>query len=207
MPPPASLIAVPVGNVLVELYAPDTNVVRVAYEKGEISFPYWAKIWPAAVGLADAILRSPAYTKGKTILELGAGLGLPSLMAACNAKQVICTDCIQEAVDLAKRSADHLRLKNFRAEVMNWAYSDGAGPVDVLLLSDVNYEPSQFDLLQNLVQKFLQKGTSILLSTPQRLVAKEFISSLLKHSKRQDEFTVVQHGTETLITVLLLEEK
>ena len=44
--------------------------------------PYWARPWPSAVALAAALLQRPELVAGKTVAELGAGLGLAGIAAA-----------------------------------------------------------------------------------------------------------------------------
>src|SRR3954468_16519739 len=50
-----------------------------AFEHAEF-LPYWAELWPSAPGLARA--RASRALHGARTLELGCGLGLPSLAAA-----------------------------------------------------------------------------------------------------------------------------
>lgn len=204
---PLLLQSIGLPGLSAELFVPDPAAVREAYQKERISFPYWSKVWPAAKALAQFIHQNPAYTKGKNILELGAGLGLPSLVAARNAKHVLCTDSEADAVAFASQSANHLRLQNFTAETLNWLNIPQSLQADVLLLSDVNYEPNSFDALQKLVGDFLQKGTTILLSTPQRLMARDFVAPLLLYCRHQQEITILQTDAETTITILVLNGK
>ncbi len=77
------------------------------------------------------------------------------------------------------RSARHLQLANVTGKVLNWNQLPHDITADVLILSDINYGPNQFDRLNKVLQWFLQKGTTILISTPQRLMAKPFIEKLL----------------------------
>jgi predicted nicotinamide N-methyase len=42
--------------------------------------PYWAHLWPSAVALAEEL--APRSLRGARTLELGCGLGLPSVVAA-----------------------------------------------------------------------------------------------------------------------------
>jgi hypothetical protein len=55
-----------------------------------------------------------------------------------------------------------------------------------------------------MVNTFLFKGTTVLLSTPQRLLAKEFIAPLLAYCEQQEEVVVLHKGNEVAITVLVL---
>ena len=77
-------------------------------------------------------------------------------------------------------------------------------PEDAILLSDINYEPNAFATLKTLVFSLLHQGKTILLSTPQRLMAKDFIHLLLPVCKQQEERTVYAEETQTAITILVL---
>ena len=207
MPFPVSLQTILLDQTKLQLFVPDAIAVRFAYEKGAIPFPYWSQVWPAAKALAQFILQRPHYTGGKKVLELGGGLGLPSLVAARNAQQVLCTDVAAEAVDIVRQSAAHLHLQNFRADVLDWQYVPQALQADVLLLSDINYEPAAFAAMQRVIDFFLNQGTTILLSTPQRLMAKNFIAPLLAHCTRQQEIAVVHERSQVPITIIVVEQK
>ena len=203
---PLCLQEVQLQQLNISLFVPDKKAVKEAFENGLIAAPYWSQVWPAAKALAQFIITNPDYTKAKRVVELGAGLGLPSLAASRNATSVVCTDFVPEAVQIVKQSAAHLGLKNFATEIVDWHHLPHDLQADVLLLSDVNYEPTIFTSLQNLAISFLTKGTTILLSTPQRLMAKEFILFLLNYCKQQAEIVVGHDGDDVLISVLVLQK-
>ncbi|XP_035510843.1 methyltransferase-like protein 22 [Morone saxatilis] len=56
-----------------------------------MSFFYSHQVWRGALLLADFILSKPATFRGATVLELGAGTGLTSIIMATIAKTVYCT--------------------------------------------------------------------------------------------------------------------
>lgn len=191
----------------IDIYVPDAMAVREAYVKGAISFPYWSRVWPAAKALAQFLVQHPHYIIAKKVMEIGAGLGLPSLLAARQAAYVHCTDMVAEAVAAARLSAVQLGLQNFTADVVDWQQLPSSPEADVLLLSDINYEPAAFGTVQKLIAAFLEKGTTVLLSTPQRLMAKDFIAPLLAHCLQQEELAVVHEGKNVQITVVVLQQK
>ncbi len=188
----------------IELFVPDEAAIREAYATGNIAFPYWSKVWPSAEALALFILQHPEYIAGKMVVELGAGLGLPSLVAAQVAASVLCTDHEPEAVAMARQSALHNGLTNFDTAVINWQHIPSAVTADVWLLSDVNYDPSSFNPLLKTIQQLIAGGSTILLSTPQRLMAKGFIELLLICCKKQEDIVVKAEGKEVVITVMVL---
>src|SRR5690348_2982337 len=54
--------------------------------------PYGVALWPAAIALAYEIASRNDAFAGKTVLELGAGTGLPGILAASLGAQVVQTD-------------------------------------------------------------------------------------------------------------------
>ena len=188
----------------IEIFVPRPAAVREKYLRGTIPFPYWSQVWPASLALSEFLLRHTAYIQNKQVIELAAGLGLPSIVAARFATRVLCSDYLPEAVEVAQQSAQHNGLKNFTAQLLNWHHLPQNLCADVLLLSDINYDPSVFKVLQQVIDLFLQNGTTIILSTPQRLIAKDFIAPLLVWRRQQEEIAVHHNGKEVTITVLVL---
>ena len=60
--------------------------------------------------------------------------------------------------------------------------------------------------MHKVLLRFIEEGTIILLSTPQRLLSKPFIESLLPFCVTQEEFIVVEHAEEIMITVMVLQK-
>ncbi len=168
-----------------------------------INPPYWAKIWPAAIALCKFLAANTHYIQDKKVAEIAAGLGLPSLLAAHYAKEVHCSDYNQDAVDTIQQSIALNTLQNIQAAVLDWQAIPNHFNPDVLLLSDVNYEPEAFAILQTLIINLLQKGCTIMLSTPQRLVAKSFIEQLLPYSILKEDF-IIEDGITTWGTSVFL---
>jgi predicted nicotinamide N-methyase len=190
----------------IELFVPEPKAIQDSYQQGNIAFPYWAQVWPAAQALAGFLLSHEAYIKQKKIVELAAGLGLPSIAAARYASKVLCSDYVPEAVAIIQHSAVHNRLHNLSVRLLNWEHLPGDLETDVLLLSDVNYDPAAFALQQELIQSFLQKGTAVILSTPQRLMAKAFLTPLLFFCRQQEEIAITHEGKEVMVSVLVLKK-
>lgn len=167
------------------LFVPDAQQVQQTYYQQKqlnpnTPFPHWTKLWHSALALSDFLQQHTALIQGKTVLELAAGLGLPSLLAARYAAQVCCSDYLQEAVDVMARSAAHNQLPNMEARLLNWYQLPASLHAEVVLLSDINYDPAAFEQLYQVLSGFIQAGATIILSTPQRLMAKPFIERLLR---------------------------
>lgn len=185
------------------LWVPDQASLQNSYhsQENKIDFPYWAKLWPAAMVLSRFILDNPAYIKSKNLLELAGGLGLPSLFAASLASSVICSDYDTKAVAFIRDNIALNQIENMEGQQINWTNPPSDINCDVLLLSDINYNPNDFAVLFAMIESMLSKGITILLSTPQRLAGREFIEQLLPYCKRNEE---IWHN-QTPINVLVLK--
>jgi predicted nicotinamide N-methyase len=89
--------------------------------------------------------------------------------------------------------------------VLNWNHLPNDLTADVLLFSDINYDRDQFDQLYQVIQRFLLQGAMILLTTPQRLMAKPFIEKLLPFCKQQYEIDVFHQQQHTPVSLLVLQ--
>ena len=193
----------------IDLFVPHVQEVQDRYfqqklVQAQVPFPHWTKLWPAALAMGDYICQHPEIVQNKKVLELAAGLGLPAFVAARYAKTVCCSDYLEEAVATMARSAEHLQLSNITCQVLDWNHLPDDLFADVLLLSDINYDPGQFARLYQVLQRFLQQGTVILLTTPQRLMAKPFIEKLLPFCRQQHEMMIDHLQQHTPVTLLLL---
>jgi predicted nicotinamide N-methyase len=192
-----------------DLLVPDPDKVRMLYEEGRAAellepFPFWTRIWPSAMALSSFIECHPKYVEGKKILELGAGLALPSFIASRYAGSVLATDYIEDAVWLMKQNIEALKLQNINAELMDWHKLPENVKADTVLLSDINYSPDAFDALHNVIEQFLRNGSIIILTTPGRLVSNAFIDFLMPYIAYR-ELTDID-GTEILLVVLIKKQ-
>lgn len=68
----------------------------VAFDEDE-RIPYWADVWESAIVLAETLAAGDGH--GLSLLELGCGLGLPSLAAARAGFTVTATDYESPALE------------------------------------------------------------------------------------------------------------
>ena len=157
------------------------------------------------MAMAAFIRQSPQYVSGKDILELGAGLAIPSFIASRYAKKVMVSDHSEDAVWLMRKNIEELKLEHSRAEQMDWNDLPDDIRADTVLMSDVNYFPQDFDPLVKIIHKFLDAGSIIILSTPGRLAGKSFVAFLVPYIAYRE--TVNISGTEILIAVLIKKDR
>ena len=178
------------GDRAFEIFVPDEMQVKQLYSEGRIAFPFWSRIWPSSIALCEFIQENPGLIAGKKILELAAGLGLPSFIAAGYAQAVVCSDLNPDAVRIMEKSIRQLGLNNVSAIQLDWNRLPEDVTAQIILLSDINYEPTAFPSLVKTIEKFIGKGCSILLSSPQRLMAKDFINKIKPFIQDHKERTV-----------------
>ena len=203
---PLSLQAFAIEDTQLEIYVPELTAVAQVYSENKIE-AYWAQVWPASVGLCGYLYKHPEYITDKNVLELAAGLGLPGLYIARLAKQIHITDRDANAVRCVQQSVIHLQLSNVNVSVLDWKDARHLPLPEVLLLSDVNYEPAVFNELQQVLEFFLQNNVKVIISTPQRLVAKQFINSLQQYFSDQWSTCIESEGKSTDVSVFVLQHK
>jgi predicted nicotinamide N-methyase len=113
--------------------APEALIDEDAFAVDEF-LPYWAELWPAARALAGAL----PEVQDLRVVELGCGLGLPSLVAAAKGARVTATDWSVDAIELLRANAARNGLA-LRAEVRDWR-ERWDEVFDLLLAADVLYE-------------------------------------------------------------------
>jgi predicted nicotinamide N-methyase len=102
--------------------------------------PYWTILWRSGVALARELEGTPL--QGSRVVELGCGLGVPSLAAARAGAEVLATDTEPQALELLERNAaaNGVRIETARVE---WAEPEGLierAPFDLVVGADVLYE-------------------------------------------------------------------
>jgi predicted nicotinamide N-methyase len=147
-----------------------------AFEHEEF-LPYWAELWPSGQALARRV--AVRALRGARTLELGCGLGLPSLAAALAGGRVLATDWSPQAIELLLDNAGRngIALEAARAD---WA-EPGAlverGPWDLVLGADLLYERRNADLLLGLLPRLLGPASELWLADPGRPPAGPFLEA------------------------------
>ncbi len=143
-------------------------------------FPYGLLLWESAVGLARFLAANPALVAGKRVLELGAGVGLPGLVAQTLGAQVWQTDHQPGALSLARWNAWQNRVQGVERFLADWRLWGHTERYEVLLGADILYERAMHFYLEAIFRQNLLPGGHLLLSDPVRPQAMEFAAHLEK---------------------------
>jgi predicted nicotinamide N-methyase len=172
--------------------------------------PYWAELWPSAIALSRFILNNSNLIEGKSILELGCGLGLTTLtIASLKNASFLATDYEQDALDMLK---ENFNLNNMVApdfKLLDWRKPDINDRYDLIIASDILYEERFFSSLQQLMDNHLSPNGSIIIAEPNRPIAKHFFVKLLKagYSDTIIDKTVEQDGHKIKISIHRLQHQ
>jgi predicted nicotinamide N-methyase len=144
---------------LVRPAAPDALIDEEAFAEDEF-LPYWAELWPAALALADAL----PDVAGLRVVELGCGLGVPSLVAAAGGAEVTAVDWAEDAVELLRRNAAANGLE-LRAERRDWREPWGER-FDIVMAADVLYEERNVEPVLNRLRELAPEALVALAGRP-----------------------------------------
>jgi predicted nicotinamide N-methyase len=209
LPFPKQILSISLPCGPFELFVPVPERVALEYKalqqhSADMPFPYWSRLWPSAIALSKFIQHHPQLVAGKRVAELAAGVSLPSLVAATYAKSVWCSDISSEAMEVATQSAGMHQLENVQCEACSWSDLPTDFNAEVVLLSDINYDPDAFDELEIVLKRLIQRGCTLLLATPQRLLAKPFLEKLSGCIASSHEERVEADSQITLVSIFVL---
>ncbi|KAJ6493670.1 nicotinamide N-methyltransferase [Mycena vitilis] len=157
----------PTPEATVAVYDRDDDIVSTAWRHIKIrlvgSHPLWGHhLWNAARAFASYLDHAPELYRDRLVLELGAGGGLPGLVAAMNgAKHVLLTDYpdTQLVANLEQNVDENLPAPlRDRASVTGYIWGNPVQPLldavpspadgfHLIILSDLVFNHSQHDAL------------------------------------------------------------
>jgi predicted nicotinamide N-methyase len=193
----------------VSLYMPDPTQIKSVYENlyaadQSTPFPFWAKIWPSSIAMASFLKSEPSLIQSKRVLEIGAGIGLPSFSIESYVSELIITDNTADAIELIDKNIAHLSLHHAKARYLDWNSLPEDIFADVVLLSDVNYNPAEFNSLLDIVQRFILDGATVVIATPQRIMTNPFVDLIKPFIRRSLVIPIQEMDQVVDIGVLVL---
>lgn len=152
--------------------------------------PYFGVVWPAARGVSEHIANMGTWLKGKTVLELGCGLALPSMVAAKLGAKVVATDFHP---DVPQFLENNMRLNDLTSAQIeyrnyNWTTAEPLGQFDFVVGSDVLYESTHPSDVARALAANCARGSHILLGDPGRVYLQPCLDALKELGFRHDFF-------------------
>lgn len=175
---------------------------EAAFNRDE-RLPYWADIWPSSVALARAVRAMRGG--GRTLLELGCGVGLVSAAAVRAGFDVLATDYYDDALAFARVNALANTGQDVRTMHVDWrSLPPGLARAPFIVAADVLYERAYGALVASVIGTLLAPGGSAWIADPGRVGSPAFFEVLRPTGLRHVGATVSKvalHGREHSITV------
>jgi len=118
------------------------------------NFPFWIRLWEAAIVLSEFVA-GQNFSPETRVLELGAGLGAPGLMAAAKGCAVTLTDYQKLILDFERVSAAASGL-DVECMLLDWLNPPAMKRYDVVLGAEILFREEFFQPLLDLLRKVLQ---------------------------------------------------
>lgn len=171
-----------------------------------VAFPFGLLIWESAQALAEALADDRDLIAGRSVLELGAGVGLPGIVAgALGAASVRQTDHVSEALLLCSVNAKANGVNGIEVAVANWDAWTDARTYDLIIGSDVIYERSAHAPLAAILSRNLRAGGRALIADPGRQDTPLFLADLAaagwKSSRRRRAVPTMMPGGAEMVDV------
>ena len=141
---------------------------ELAFLRGEntVPRPYGIVLWPAAIALAHEV--ASRGLAGKRILELGAGTGLPGIVAASVGARVVQTDRQRLALHVCQQNAERNGVTSLEHRLADWTAWDDGDRYDLILGSDILYAEPLHPHLRHIFDANLAPDGTVLISDPYR---------------------------------------
>lgn len=140
--------------------------------------PYGVALWPAAIALAhDVAARADAF-RGRRVLELGAGTGLPGIVAASFGARVVQTDRHALALSVCEQNGARNGVATVAYRLADWAAWDDAERYDWILGADILYGEAAHPHLRRIFADNLAPGGRVLVADPFRSMSLRLLEAL-----------------------------
>ncbi len=123
--------------------------------------PYWADLWHAVTALAERVASAPppaAEGTRRTLLELGCGLGLASLVGLSRGWHVIASDYDDDALAFVRASAALNRLPEPQTRFIDWRERYPELRPDWIIASEILYESRNLEPIARFLASHLPVG-------------------------------------------------
>jgi predicted nicotinamide N-methyase len=195
-----------VGDAVYRVIHPteaDALIDEEEFERDE-RLPYWADLWPSAVALARYVAEE--NLEERRVVELGCGVGLPSVVALARGAKVTAADHYAVALESARYNARvNLGDREPETRLLDWHASDTEGlePFDLVLAADVLYESRNVPALAALIPTLLAPGGEVLIADPRRKDTPVFLESMRERGfdSSAEERLVYSEGREVRVAI------
>ena len=153
----------------------DDLITEADYVRDE-RLPYWADVWPSSMILATRLANEAG--EGRSLLELGCGLGIVSVAAMRAGFDVLATDYYEDALRFTRANALRNLQREPQTRMVDWrARPSDLGAFDTIVAADVLYEMTYAELIADALAAGLAAGGVAIIADPGRVGLDRFIEA------------------------------
>jgi predicted nicotinamide N-methyase len=157
-------------------------------------FPFWIRLWEAALVLSYVLASQPAR-QGRTLLELGAGLGAPGLAAAAAGFDVTLSDYEDIILDFQKVSCAASKLSGVRSILLDWTAPPADLPLfDVIAGAEVLFRDEFLQPIFSIIKTYLKPDGLVYLAHDAR---RKCLPQFLEMAKEDFDIAVARQSLKT----------
>lgn len=146
--------------------------------------PYGAALWPAAIALAHELAERGRTLSGRRVLELGAGTGLPGIVAASFGAVVTQTDRQELALSICRGNGERNGIRSIELRPGDWTAWEDAAVYDHIVGADILYAAAMHPHLRAIFARNLRAGGTLLLADPFRAASLPLLEAMEREGWR-----------------------
>lgn len=171
-------VDVPLADESLSILKPrnsDDLISEADYVRDE-RLPYWADVWPSSVILASRLANDAGG--GRTLLELGCGLGIVSITAMRSGFEVLASDYYEDALCFTRANAWRNLRREPAVRMIDWrALPPDLGTYDMIVAADVLYEMAYAELVADILATALARRGMAIIADPGRVAVDKFVEA------------------------------
>lgn len=179
-------VKLPKSGTVFSIWKPDDmdRLLDDVQDDPEQNLPYWAEVWPSGVALADEIIAEPGLLAGKSVFEIGSGIGITAIAALRANADLTVADYAPDALTLCRENTRRNANRQPGTIQCNWRAPEtelaGLKPFPIVLAADVLYEARDVEPLLALLDSLVAPDGLLWLAEPGRAAAKRFLAVLVE---------------------------
>lgn len=144
-----------------------------------VRLPYGVALWAGSLALADEMAERAEEIRGKSVLELGAGVGLAGIIAASFGADVVQTDYHEVALKVCRLNARANNIaQGLECRIADWLDFQDARRYDYIIGSEILYDKAVQPALKRIFERNLASGGHLLVIDGQRQPSLDFLAAL-----------------------------
>lgn len=144
-----------------------------------VRLPYGVALWSGSLALADEMAERAEELRGKSVLELGAGVGLGGMVAASFGADVTQTDYHEVALKVCRLNAEANGItQGLDCRLADWLDFQDTRRYDYIIGSEILYDKAVQPALKRIFERNLAPGGHLLVIDGQRQPSWDFLAAL-----------------------------